>query len=261
MENQTPEQTESATHPKPDDKQHKSSFFEKYGSKKWLLPLLGFLGILILSLGVYGVMDSQNENSTSKLSREERREQRKERKENRKDKKNNKNKKEKKDRKNVKADANAGWTNFSYSYANYQIRMKYPGDLKVNITDGKSKTVPQAASSVVTFTGDLHNIQMTFEPNSLPTLAAWHEQLKKTNTIYTRPTETITVAGRQSLIQQTLGTTANMHAFIPVDSKTVLWINMNYGGSDEDAKALLTEMLDSLSFGSKPIGPLPTAIQ
>jgi flagellar basal body-associated protein FliL len=230
------------------------SFWGKYGSKKWLLPLIVFIIVLIVAVGIAAAMGLSNNPMTRREKRLERQEKRQERQE-RKQKKDNKNKKQRNSNKNRKS--TAGSATFTYGSGANKITMQYQSDMKTNISEGMS-ILGENSVPLITLSGDKAVTQMTIEPNANNLSAAsWQANLSKNNTIYNTPTETVTVSGKPAVMQHTLSKTANWIAYIPMSSK-MLVVNMNYAGGKNKAKDDFTAMLKTLQIGETSITIMPT---
>lgn len=230
------------------------SFWAKYGSKKWLLPLIIIIVALVIVVGAAAFMGASNDPMTRREKRMERQEKRIERQQ-RKQNKNNKNNKNNKKRnknnnKNAKANANANFVSFTYGTGANKIIMQYPGNMKVNISNGVSILDNTTQVPLITFIDNNTIMRMKIEPNTNNLSAAsWQASLSKENDTYNTPTETLTVSGKPAAIQHTLSETANWLAYVPMSSK-MLVVDMNYGGGKNKAKEEMVAILKTLQIGT-----------
>ena len=245
-----------------------SKIWEKYGSKKWLLPLLAFIGILILIVGISAVLDSQNGNRSRSEKRQDRREKKQERRENKRDRKQNKNqdnnnqkkKNNKREKEKMEKQARNQPVSFSYGSGGNAFSLYHPNDMKVDIGTELGGIYGQTNITVITFNGERRiKFSLVPNPNSL-SLTAWHAQLAQQNKLYGGDFDTFAIGfnpeGTQAILQNA-GNTWNV--FVPL-STTILWANVQYENSDMAvARAELMGLFENFSIGSSSTLPsLPT---
>ena len=234
-----------------------SGNWEKYGSKKWLLPLLAFIGILILTVGISAMIGARDDDRTRSEKRQDRREKKRDRKEEKRDRKQNKNQKKKnKAGKDAKANADAGWTTFTYGTGENRIMLQYPGNMKVNTGTELGGIYGQTQVTTITFTDNRRTVkvQIVPNPNNL-SLNAWHDQLASQKTEYAAPTEQVN--GRELAVLQSVSN-GTMTAFMATPSNSILWLTMTYSGNANAAKEEFVEMIKTIRFGGQPSGALPS---
>lgn len=244
------------TNPTP---QSQASFFRKYGSKKWLLPLIILVVVLLVVVGAAAFMGSSDDNMTRREKRMERQEKRQQKQGMKQ--KNNKNKKKRnKNTKNGKAKATSeNLVSFTYGSGADRLTMQYPGNMKVTIVDGVSTFDSTTQVPLITFSDNKTITKMKIEPNANNlSAAAWQANLAKKSDLFSTPTEVIAVAQKEAVIQHVLTNTANWVAYVPMNGK-MLFVDMNYSGGKNKAKDDFVAMLETVRIGGDPKSPLPTA--